>query len=380
MAATINHQKRRDPIILLTAVLTAVMAIGSYPSPLQACSPLPAVIQVSPLLGVEAPRNTTVLIYFPLRWQARYLKAAAQLPMHEVRVVLRAIGSSEPIEARRSDTQQGINTVVELRPHDLLQPANYEVAVTAAEKETVIGEIRVGHRIDRAAPHFLAKPRAQFLNSYATLAKRAGMTLCQIAGPEDDCESVVPQVLFAGIDAQDDQTPQAAIRLALWAQPNQGDIDYSNAPTEYLFRRLPYFPFLDFDVRHLWGSKSCDELPLAWRTPNSIRIGVRPIDLAGNRGAVWEVLLTDRDERTPTKPDAAIFGRDIKLAARKSAPVGRLAPFAEAIARAIAARRWPLAADACVLAWHSTGDVPKACRALARQPEPGCELPIGFPH
>ena len=140
-----HHRKQR----LAFAVLLLIMVSSHFVS---ASSPWPPVIRISPPLGVSAPRNTKILIKFPLGWQYRYLPDAAQAGLADMEVALRSISTGASVATQRIDHKQVKHTVIELNPSQLLTPGDFEIAVIHKKESAVLGELRVGNFVDDKPP------------------------------------------------------------------------------------------------------------------------------------------------------------------------------------------------------------------------------------
>ena len=346
----------------LTQILGTLLLGVLAPSVARPCSPFPPRIQLLPNLGPAAPQNANVLVRLPWRWWTRYLPQQHEQTERPLdNVVLRRVGSTEAIEVQRITSKQGAHTLVELRPKQLLAPGAYEVAATAGNVEHLLGEFTVGRGIDRTAPRWVRPPRAFFPNYASPLLW--GRSLCDLRGIEGDCESLSLLLSVDETGARDDRTPTSSLRLALWLSAVPGPIDYSQPPTGYLFPGgYPLAPPY-FDLRRLWDEVPCEQLPPELRTPASVRLGVRAQDLAGNLSPVWETTWLPATAR----PEPTRRQRSSALAVITSFPVStgpKMAPFTPAIARAVAAKRWVLAADECRQAALLVGAFPEPCRKI----------------
>lgn len=355
-------------------ILVGVLSGLASPTVARACTAPPPEIQISPRLGIDAPQNATVQVRFPALWRQRYLPDKSNQPLGDV--LLRRVGRIESIAVQRVDIKQGSHLTVELKPQQLLESGEYEVAAKVGNIELVLGEFTVGRGVDRTAPRWGRDPRAFFPEHMALLLKM-DHSLCQLRGIEGDCESDSILAAVDGSGARDDRTPPAALRLAVWLSTGPDAIDYTKAPTEYLFIDS-HFPHSGriLDLRRLWDEVPCEQIPPALRTPTSVRLGVRMLDLASNPSPAWETTWIPTVEKQPDPPQSR---RRRALAFIPSYPVStskKLAPFLPAITRAVTARRWLLAEQECLQAAAATSAMPKPCLKVAQQEEVRVHLPL----
>lgn len=354
------------------AVLLLIMASSHSAS---ASSPWPPVIRISPPLGVSAPRNTKILVKFPLGWQARYLPGAAHDSLENMEVILRSISTGASVAARRLDHKQVKHTVVELNPSQLLTPGDFELAVIHKKESAVLGELRVGNVVDDKAPELTQQPMAYYSSDYSGVASGAKQSLCQlypISAEPDDSEDNFPKIVAQRTDASDDKTPKRLIRMAVWLQSKRGSIDYQQAPALYVLPGWhPYlFPEaaigLDLDMRVLWQDVPCARFAESGVDPMNLRIGIRPMDLAGNLGPAWEATVPPSTQgppplKPPHTPARSLTSMRPNYA---QAPLPALDHFKQAVHRSVAAGRWLLAYEQCTFAQSLVGSMPALCRTV----------------
>jgi hypothetical protein len=104
-----------------------------------------------------------------------------------------------------------------------------------------------------------------------------------------------------GTPASDDQATGAALLYAVWSAPTGSEIDYARPPRglfrpEPLFQQVTPRKLFDLGAESVCSVSSFD-LP-EW---GGLTVGIRPIDLAGNAGAVSELGI-DLGPKPPPKP------------------------------------------------------------------------------
>ena len=348
-----------------------------------ASRPLPAIAHISPPIGIAAPRNTIVFIDFIAGWPGWYFDATNKASLKDAEITVRSISTKSDIRLKRFDHQQGKHGIVQLKPDQLLAVGDYEIVLQYKNKSTTIGEFRIGNFLDEKAPHFDQKPFAYYISIFSFLNELSKKDLCGYfdanMDPDEpyDPEEMTgePTILAEKTAASDDKTPKNLITYAIWLQSAKKSIDYQQTPTFYIIpSKLPFFfpkyvgGFYVPMRRRL--PNGCADLAEAGLDPLNLRIGIRPMDLAGNLGPGWESVIPENWQPKPEKPsNAPIMLSHSRIPKFTRAELPALDHFSQAIKRSVDARRFNLAFEQCMFAWSLVGIMPAACRAIPQHVE-----------
>jgi hypothetical protein len=316
-----------------------------------------------------------MLEFYP-HWQDWYLSANSKATLNDVDIKLRSVKSKTIIDTQRTEYRQSTHVIIELKTSSLLSPGEYEIVMNYKGEQIVIGEFLVGHFVDTLQPRLVRRPMAYYKYDYAQWIKHTKLSLCELSDTEtEDSEFGYPIITITNIEIADDRTPKHLMRLAVWLQSAQGVIDYTQAPTLYalspgdpfVFPRLP--SELNLDMRVLWQGTSCARFAAAGLDPVKLRIGIRPMDIAGNLGPALEsVILPSEQQPRPAEPSKSPMLLSISKQPKYTrGSLTTLGPFILAIKRSVFASRWKLAYEQCMFAWSVAGLMPNLCRSVPAQ-------------
>jgi hypothetical protein len=234
----------------LAALLCVGLLAGLRPAPADACScgrkPVRAAIDKT------APTNTRVLLWFS---DSAYKAAAA--------FTLRAAGSTRSIAVERRDVTAGSLTVAELVPKQALRAKTaYEVVDKAGDK---VLEFTTTAGKDTKAPEWKGIQEASYV-------KQPGA--CCV------CNTGDPHVRVETGELSDDHDKDMVV-FAVWTAGADGKLDYTKPPTTYV---------RPWETELVLGNPvTCVRNNFDLPAGKTFRIGVRPVDLAGNIGVASEI-------------------------------------------------------------------------------------------
>jgi hypothetical protein len=236
----------------LAALLCVGLLAGIRPAPADACSCIPQRVRTA--IAKTAPTNTRVMLWFT---DGVYKTAPT--------FTLRAAGSTRSIAVDRHDVKAGSSTVAELVPKQSLRAKTaYEVVDGAGAK---VLEFTTTADKDTKAPEWNGLQEASYV---------------QQPGACCVCNTGNPHVRVDTGAFSDDQGKDAVV-FAVWTAAAGGKIDYKQPPATYV---RPWGTELALGHPSTCGRNNFD-LPAG----QAFRIGVRPVDLAGNVGVASEVEL-----------------------------------------------------------------------------------------
>lgn len=246
------------------AVLGCVgLLAGIRPAPADACSCIAP--RVRAMIQKTAPTNTHVMLWFT---KGLYAKAPA--------FTLREAGRKRSIAIDRHDIKAGSYTFAKLVPKQPLRATTaYEVVDAAGDKilefTTTTGE-------DTEVPVWDGMQEASYVQ------QPGACCMCNTGKP----------YLSVDTGAFSDDHGTNAVVFAVWTADASGKIDYKQPPTTY----VPPWK-TEFTLGHpsTCGGSNFD-LPVG----KTFRIGVRPVDLAGNVGTVSEIEI-DLSRKPKAIPD-----------------------------------------------------------------------------
>jgi hypothetical protein len=232
------------------AVLVGVgLLAGIRPAPADACSCIPQ--RVWTVIQKTAPTNTHVMLWFA---DGVYKKAPA--------FTLREAGRTRPIAIDRHDIKAGSYTVAELVPKQSLRAATAYEVVDAAGDKVLAFTTTTGK--DTEVPAWKGLQEASYVQ------QPGACCMCNTGKPH----------LRVDTGAFSDDHGTDAVVFAVWTAGAGGKIDYKQPPATYV---RPWKT--EFALGHTSTSDSNNiDLP----DGKTFRIGVRPVDLAGNVGTASE--------------------------------------------------------------------------------------------
>jgi hypothetical protein len=234
----------------LRALICVGLLAGIRPASADACSC--GRKRVWTAIREAAPTNTRVLLWFSGG-------AYQTKPVF----TLREAGSTQPIVVDRHDVKTGSSIVAELVPKQALRAKTaYEVVDGDGGK---VLEFTTTAGQDTKAPEWKGLQEASY-------GKQPGMS--------DMCNTGDPHVR-ADISALSDDHGKDAVVFAVWTADTGAKIDYTRPPATYV---RPWRTAFTLGYPSFCRSNNFD-LPVG----NTLRIGVRPVDLAGNVGVASEI-------------------------------------------------------------------------------------------
>jgi hypothetical protein len=243
-------------------VLPALLVLALVPRPADACSCQRPQIEVWPVATVAAPTNTHVWLAYP---------PAAGAPPAAADLGLRVRGASPPVPVAIDVRESGAASrrVYELIPRaPLTARTRYEVTAARADGKPaeVIGEITVGEKADETPPAWEGIERARLFHPPAHCC---------------DCSTGDAYVVLDLRPPTDDATSAERLVWAVWLGDGKGKIDFAQPPVTTVAA---------------WGStivlghkSSCAPANLVFPPKGRARVGLRPLDLAGNAGKPSEI-------------------------------------------------------------------------------------------
>lgn len=201
-------------------------------------------------VGKTAPTNTRVLLWFA--------DSASRTAF-----TLREAGGARAIAVERKDVKSGSSTVAELVPKQPLRGKTaYEVVDGAGDK---VLEFTTTAEQDTKAPEWKGIEEASYVQ------QPGACCVCNTGNPHVRVET----------GAVSDDQGQDAIVFAVWSAAAGGKIDYTKPPTTYV---------RPWETEIVLGEPSiCRRNNFDLPAGAKFRIGVRPVDLAGNIGVASEI-------------------------------------------------------------------------------------------
>jgi hypothetical protein len=274
----------------------AILAIAlARPAPASACTCSRPGVSVLPGPDVAAPTNTHVFVLFPEYEEWRDELGAKDA---DIAISIRARTSADAvapkgkkgakgkatasegktIEAARVDHVSAKLRIVELTPSaELKAKTRYQVVVSVSGgRQEVIGELVTGAGADTAAPTFEG-------------VKQAGM---QGDRGNNVCSSGVAYAqLVLGKAADESEAP---VIYGLWTADGDGKVAYDQPAETYLVAR---------DGKLLVGKPSlCSTANYSFpRLRKKVILGIRALDLAGNKAETAGEVVLDLEKVTPAQ-------------------------------------------------------------------------------
>lgn len=232
----------------LAALVCAALLAGLRPTPADACSCMSPTVRAA--IEKTAPINTHVMLWIPSR-EDRTTPA----------FTLRPAGSTSALALERHDVKAGELTIARLVPKQVLRPKTaYEVVDDQGDK--VLEFTTTGDK-DTKAPGWTGLKEADHV-------KQPGRC-CM-------CNTGAPHIRVRTGELSDDQD-RDAVAFAVWTAAAGKAIDYKLPPTTYVQTWQGRF----------WLGRPSMCVPNNFDLPTGkVRIGVRPVDLAGNLGTASE--------------------------------------------------------------------------------------------
>jgi hypothetical protein len=247
----------------LAALVCAGLLAGVRPTPADACS-----CRYQPVwtaIEQTAPINTQVMLWF--------LHEHYETPPS---FTLREAGGTGAIAVDRYDLKASASTIAKLVPKQPLRAQTaYEVVNDAGDK---VLEFTTTAGTDTTAPTWKGLQVGRYV-------KQPGA--CCI------CNTGFPHVRV-DVGAFSDDHSKNAVVFAVWTAGAGGKIDYSQPPTTYVQPRQTELV--------LGPQSTCRGSNLDLPVRKKLRIGVRPVDLAGNVGTASEIEL-DLSKKPKQIPD-----------------------------------------------------------------------------
>ncbi len=247
----------------LAALLCTGLLAGIRPTPADACSCVGQ--RVWTAIEKTAPTNTHVMLWFD---DGAYKTAPA--------FTLREAGGTRAVAVARRDLKAGSSTVAELVPtRPLRAKTRYEVVDAAGEK---VLEFTTTAGDDTKAPAWKGMQNALYV---------------QQPGRCCMCHTGTPHVRVDTGAFSDDHGKDEVV-FAVWTTGAGGKIDYKKPPATYV---RPWSAEFVLGHSSICGANNFD-LPVG----KAFRIGVRPVDLAGNIGTASELEI-DLSRKPKAIPD-----------------------------------------------------------------------------
>jgi len=176
---------------------------------------------------------------------------------------LRKAGDTQPIAIDRRDVQAGLFTVAELVPKQPLRAKTaYEVVDDAGAK---VLELTTTADPDTKAPAWSGVQKARYVRHLGACCM---------------CHTGLPHVRVQTGAYSDDHGTDEVV-FAVWIAGPGGKIDYKQPPATYV---LP-----SKNELVLGNPSTCGRDNFGLPDGKKLRIGVRPVDLAGNVGTASEI-------------------------------------------------------------------------------------------
>ncbi|HWO24197.1 MAG TPA: hypothetical protein VNO30_35885 [Kofleriaceae bacterium] len=221
---------------------------GLRPAPADACSCMRRSVRAA--IDKTAPTNTRVMLWFS--------DGASRTAF-----TLREAGGTRAIAVERKDVTAASYKIAELVPKQPLRGKTaYEVVDGAGDKVLEFTTTAGG---DTKAPEWKGIQEASYV-------KQPGA--CCV------CNTGTPYVIVDTGAVSDDHGHEGIV-FAVWSAAAGGKIDYTKPPTTYV---RPWETEIALGHPSICGRNNFD-LP----DGKKLRIGVRPVDLAGNIGVASEI-------------------------------------------------------------------------------------------
>lgn len=375
----------RSLILLMIQLLSLIQA-----APLWASGSLPGVVKILPPLGILAPQNTHVLIYFPPNWSNWYFGEASKMVLSAVDVKVRSIRSHEEVTCDKKQHFQLNYSIIELTPARILDPGDYEVLILNELSYIAIGQFTIGEYTDKDAPKFLQTSTPSYEERYRLIAEASGKTICELSNDDTlhdiEATGLVPRVKFQNFKVSDNKTPSELLIWAIWFQVDDLPIEYTAPPSVFIFPgKVPFifpsaFSELEIDLRIIWQGSKCETLSKQRQNLSNLKIGIRIVDFAGNYSTPWEspVVYLDKPGKPLRIKPEHLAGQINGLPKYSRTSSKALAPFQRAIQRSSANNNWKLAFEQCMFAWSRLAVMPIICQEIsAKLPSP-LQIPFHF--
>jgi len=243
----------------ITLMLLALIAMLVRAEHAHACSCSAPRITVSPD-GTDAPINATVVVWVP-----SYVVKGTDVSLS---LRMKTTGDTVAVDFRTVGAASV--TVVELMPRvKLAVKTEYEIVQGAA----VVGAFTTGTRQLSAVPVWGGIGKSGFYKDTA---------VCCI------CNTSNPYARLALAEKLDDRKPY---RVAIWMAGSDGKIDYKKPPVTYEQTA---------DTLWLGHPSTCSPANFLFPKQQSLKLGVKLVDLAGNASTASEITLDlTKPERPP---------------------------------------------------------------------------------
>jgi len=256
--------------------------------------------RVVPLpMGPVAPINTHVRATLHAGWEQRAFctveDAGEVCPAGAFEIVLRhapgALALEGAIAVARQDSRLADRVTVTFAPlAPLAANSRFELVYRDRNGKIaprILGTFATGALADTTAPRWIGV--SEYFLDGVVPAPAPGSKVVTVA---EECAE--PTVVFASAaSATDDQSPEGAIRYGLWATPDPAAvIEYSEPALAYLVgdRSVPS-PRTSAALRITLPIGS-SKLPFALpQSKGRTKVGIRAVDLAGNRSAPSELVV-----------------------------------------------------------------------------------------
>lgn len=257
----------RAPLALAIAALAAVIAPAA---PAAACSCAMPSIRISPR-GAGAPINATVMAWLPHGGYGAFDK---------VTLSLREKRSGAPVAVAYRSAGSADVGVVELVPRHALRPnTSYEVIAAHDAALDVVGTFTTGGARATTAPAWKGVVKAGYFRAVPRCC------LCMTRDP-------YLELRLTADDHQPLARSLAAIpRYAIWVADRNGKLDYSRPPVTYLAGGTAWLS--------LGHPSTCSPDNFTIPHRKALKLGIRPVDLAGNLGAPSELVLDTVHAKRP---------------------------------------------------------------------------------
>lgn len=250
----------RAPLAIALAACAAVIA---HPEPAAACSCMMPRIQISPE-GAGAPTNATVVAWIP---RGGYGARGA------VTLTLREKLSGAPVAVDYRTAGSADVGVVEMIPRAPLKPGTAYAVI----------EARAGGGVDEVGGFVTGDARATRAPAWNGVVNGGyfqDKPVCCMCMTDD------PYILLelsADPHGPADRKLDAVARYAVWVADASGKLDYKRRPVTYL----------PGGSARLWLGHPSTCAPDDFKIPRrkALRLGIRPVDLAGNLGTASEIVL-----------------------------------------------------------------------------------------